>query len=317
MGPRFAPVAPLRVLAQLAEEDIRVFGGYHLLIVSEVAKDIFRYGTFFANVRSAHPDAQLHIILDNGVVEAGYAAGAGQMASIAGAIGAQTLVLPDVLGDMQGTIQSAKEGRKLFLPESRFKFMGVVQGTTMNEFMECAHELSGYSDFLAVPRLAVGHIGSRVELVQRIADLYEKPIHLLGFSDNLRDDMEAVHAHELVMGIDSAMPIWMGQEGWDIDTWGTPASHPSKRPETYWRDEVLNEQVIENIRKVRQWVSDAKGAPTKAAPQVPEGQKPAASASSAKPPEQRKSAPVSPSSAPPANSSKRPSSGLVQKKRPS
>jgi hypothetical protein len=311
MTAQFAPVAPLRVLAQLEDSELGA-GNYHLVIVNEVANDIFRYAAFFNTLRAKH--GPIDIILDNGVVETGTAAAAGMMAAIGRAIGSYIHVLPDVLGDMKSTIRATQEARKLYEDVSPFKFMGVAQGSTFDEFLECAREINGYVDFLAVPRLAVGKVGSRVELVRAIAQ-FDKPIHLLGFSDNIQDDFQAVHASDLVMGIDSAMPIWMGQNGFKVADWGNPeVSHPRSRPDGYWRDEVVNTRVLANIRKVRSWLNDAKDAPIQVVPAEPEAQLTHPSPSSEKPQAQPKSGQVSPSSAPPANSSKQPSSGLVRRK---
>jgi hypothetical protein len=140
------------------------------------------------------------------------------------------------------------------------RFLGVLQGQTFEEFMDCAAIMHGMGvQWLSVPRHATSKIGTRQTLVTAVHDLYpEVKIHLLGFSDDVIDDMMSARLPG-VQGIDSAMPIWAKQPL-------TSMSFPGKRPVDYMEWDWVPKEAVDNIRKVREWLNDVKDAPTKVTP---------------------------------------------------
>jgi hypothetical protein len=270
----FAPVASLPIYKRLL--DSGDLGNYHLLIASEVLKDVDGWHDFWTYPPFApedHPVVKSFIIMDNGLIETGKPLPPLQLFRAAEAVDANCIVLPDKLGNYDAT-------RKLFLkhfaPMSAgpFPLMGVLQGQT---YADVRRLLSLYVEYgvqyVSVPRVMVDIFGSRIELVHMInseVDSGLKPwIHLLGFSNRLEDDMIAA-SHPMVMGIDSAVPIWMGLANEEYLPSRPPVNLDlGRRPKNYWSLEpdphTVNIDIVNaNVRKVRAWLTQyaAKGAPT-------------------------------------------------------
>jgi hypothetical protein len=100
-----------------------------------------------------------------------------------------------------------------------YRFMVVPQGKTIEEFMGCAETLHETMDgneqlmMWGIPRNLVKLHGSRLEACRRLRELDdyageegEIPFHLLGFSDNIQDDIECSKL-PFIGGIDSAVPL--------------------------------------------------------------------------------------------------------------
>jgi hypothetical protein len=241
----YAPVASLPIYKRLAAAG--ELGKYHLLIATEVNKDRLAWDDFWK----------------------------GLLYAAAEAVDASCIVLPDALGDMHMTLKLVRASIKAF-EQSLIPLMGVVQGTSWGDIQKLLLEYSKMGiRYLSVPRVMTEIHGSRVGLVKGVADYWKdltagtlqpkKFIHLLGFSNNVEDDIRA-SGWEEVMGIDSAMPIWYALDQDEYLPKEPPrSSHafdPGKRPENYW--ELLpNPQsanfdiVLANIGKVRAWLTDA------------------------------------------------------------
>jgi len=253
---KFAPVANLPVYEMLAESGD--LGSYHLLIASEVLKAPKAWGAFWTR-RSLIDGEPVFTIMDNALIELGYPLESTQLVAAAAAVMASCIVLPDVLGDAKETMQLA--GKALddaVLRGSGFPLMGVVQGTTLLEVDTTVRfYMNAGVEYLSVPRVMTDIFGSRVELTKRVWDWAYKPIHLLGFSNDLHDDMVAA-VQDGVMGIDSAVPLWAGMEDHRLDE----ITAMSKRPKNYWdRVPVTDKQflvMLENVRLTRSLINQAR-----------------------------------------------------------
>ena len=243
---KFAPVAPLPIYEQLLEAG--VLGGYHLLIATEVAKDPETWREFWLTASDPEP---VFIILDNGLIETGASADFGLIRDACDAVEPSCVVLPDVLGNFNSTLKASSQAlakfRTLDIP-----LMGVVQGTTVEEVAALIKfYLAADVDFISIPRVMVEHFGTRRWLVER-ARWTGTPIHLLGWSENIKDDLQCT-AMEGVMGIDSAVPIWA------VLPDGPPPTNADfgKRPATYWESDVDGkglDLILTNIRWTRKWI---------------------------------------------------------------
>lgn len=259
----FAAVAPLAIHREL--DKVGMLGTYQLLIATEVLKDPDEYADFWQ-----HRTPDQYIILDNGVIEEGFPLLMKDLVRSARLVDANAIVLPDAIDDCKMTIKLArKTAAEYFELGGGRDLVGVVQGTTWDECLNCADTLVDIGvDRLAVPRGLTKNLGSRVELVQYIADTYGKLMHVLGFSDNVADDIEAAASHKLVVGMDAATPVWAALN-WielpvdpptDSKTWGS-------RPSDFWQSAWGLHQpddgpasanlIIDNLERVRGWLSDA------------------------------------------------------------
>lgn len=266
----FAAVAPLAIHRGL--DEVEALGSYQLLIASEVLRDLEAHAAFWL---PKEPDQ--YVILDNGVIEEGYPLPMIHLIKAADAVGANCIVLPDSIDDMNMTVKLAVRTISDYrtLGHDGRELMGVVQGKSLGECFECASKLINLGvDRLAVPRGLTKHLGTRIHLTTTLANLYNMPIHILGFSDNVADDIATAKLPG-VTGIDAATPVWLGLQGVEL-----PVDPPvdstgwGHRPDYFWKADLdLHDDdgfhyetalIVDNLKRVRSWLSrDASSEPHK------------------------------------------------------
>lgn len=209
MPAQFAPVVPIHILQRLDEHGQA--GRYHLLLAHDVVKHKRAYHKFFVKNCTRYNT----VIMDNSVVELGGAVDLDMVEEAVEATRAGVVVLPDVYLYGPATVEATLTAiqpwfnrlTKLAMPIPQF--MCVPQGQTYNEWVKCAEALANdkYIKWWGVPRNFTDRLGSRVEALQILHMLNsDRKIHLLGFSDNIVDDMLAAR-YGIAEGIDSAVPI--------------------------------------------------------------------------------------------------------------
>ena len=241
----FAPVAPLPLMFDMKKRGI--LGKYHLLLAHDVAENVEEYETLFSDVEDAY------IILDNSLIELGHPAPDYIIQRAAAAVNPKCIVLPDYLREGQKTLEASKKAMIRWKRLKLWPFMAVVQGKNIGEIQAVAAEMSGWSDVTAIgiPRVIADTLLPRshfVEYVHKVAPY--KSIHLLGFSNNLFDDIAAARMPGVV-GIDSAVPLRMGLAGDLIDL--NQSTH-APRGDFWDTAEELNDQAVENLDLVRSWI---------------------------------------------------------------
>lgn len=215
----FAPVCPIHILQGLACQGNYVLGDYHLPLAHDVLKHPDEYRRMFDTIiEDATTDDGCYatVILDNSVIELGTAVNIDVIAEAAKIVSANVIVLPDILLDCDATIVACKQAIKTWTPilqrelDWDWSYMFVPQGRTLAEFVQCAEafrddDLIGW---WGVPRnFNIHGLGSRTTAVNILEAIQGKRnIHLLGFSDNVLDDILSAR-HPAVNGIDSAVPI--------------------------------------------------------------------------------------------------------------
>lgn len=233
------------------------FGDYHLLLAHVVLSDPKGWRDYYAAKRRRDPDTV--VILDNSLIELGAPLGPKALAEATRIVQPDYLVMPDKLGDWRATVASSIKFCDDY--DTRVpgwvNFAGVVQGTTYSELVKCAEQLIDHCfpriAALHVPRHITNNLGSRRQIVEHLIEAFsaDMEIHLLGFSDNLRDDMECC-ALPGIAGIDSAYPLWarkrlLRKRNYD---------HTGKRPADFWTWGPGNVDlglVKYNIGKLRRW----------------------------------------------------------------
>lgn len=262
----FAPVAPLEVHKALHETGD--LGTYQLLLAHEVLAEPQAYYEFWRD------QIDQTIIMDNSLIELGHPMKIEKVMEAASIVGGDTsiVVLPDVLGDRIGTMalvfDALEELDDTEIPDLEVKTLAVAQGATPIDTFSCARDLIQLGvDYVSIPRRLADGAGSRLWAARTVA-AYHKPIHLLGFSDNNWDDIVTAGVAGVV-GIDSAVPIWLGLQGRLLPPEPEVAAHYGKRPETYPHTKKITPEVIQNVRTVRRWLErTAKVAPIEN-PQAP------------------------------------------------
>lgn len=258
---QFAPIAPSSLTLKL--DRLGILGDYHMLLAHDVLVYTATWETFYENLKE---DGRIPFkILDNSLVEMGEPLGAESLSAASLTVGASCIVLPDkqhyYAESARLSVDSAYELSRQTLP-GNCTFMGVVQGNTIKELMECAQRLSRevtLLEYLAVPRVVTNTIGSRVEIVRRLSYDFPYRIHLLGWSDNIVDDFETLK-HVNVMGIDSAAPIYLGQHKKILPGRIQDATWLKYwyRPKDYFSShQLLQPETVVNLFRVREWLSKA------------------------------------------------------------
>lgn len=204
----FAPVCPTPILEALHSRG--TLPPYHLLL----AHDIVEHSDIYYRLFHRRP-AGMTIILDNSVIELGSAVDIKMIVEAAKIVQPNTTVLPDVLLNSNQTIDSCTAAihgwsaafRRAGLTPA---FMYVPQGRAFHSWTLCAEALADEPsiNFWGIPRNIV-----QTPMMSRYAHISiaralnpKRYIHLLGFSNNLIDDIVCAHLPD-VFGIDSAVPI--------------------------------------------------------------------------------------------------------------
>lgn len=244
-SPQYAPVVPLHLLEDLESEGM--LGNYFLLLAHDVVENEDAYFTFF------HGRSDAFVILDNSVVELGQPADVGMMSAAVQVLHPDIVVLPDVEEDAAATMERMVHAAGEWRQHGLGGFMAVPQGKTQVEFNQCAvfieNQIPGV-EMWGIPRNCVKNMGSRQPLVRMLNGLNPfRPIHLLGFSNDLQDDINSLCIPlSNVIGIDSASPFVLGHQQSRVDRiefW----EHPGRGD--FWKEvEGLNDHMVHNLELI-------------------------------------------------------------------
>lgn len=258
----FAPVVPLSIAACLKENNL--LGNYHLLLAHDVLANPDAYKEIYRPYTDGRP---MDIIMDNSLIELGYPMEVLHVLEAAKVVGAKKVVLPDELGELDKTLRAVWDSvdvwHKLPMEVTKgIKPVAVVQGKNLSECLTCIREYakSGIED-ISIPRVLQKYLGSRSEITM-IAHLHYgfQNIHLLGFSDNILDDV-ACTRQPGVKGIDSAVPIRAAYKTLAISMDDPHFDRLVGPRGTYWDvtpkdlSAVQISMIMHNIRTFQGWIN--------------------------------------------------------------
>lgn len=227
---RFAPVVPTQIARELQSAEKDFLGSYHLLLAHDILDKPQAYQEIYGRVREDYPERSF-IIMDNSIIELGKAMNIKDLLAASEHLRADCIVIPDEMGDAEGTRRNAIEFVREYTRAAYMRdddapevpaLMGVLQGETVEEVMETL--LTFYAlplvEYIGIPRVITKQQGSRMPVLmemQKSAVLASfKGLHLLGFSDNILDDVSCARV-PFIDGIDSAVPARAGLAGITID----------------------------------------------------------------------------------------------------
>ncbi|MEE9601074.1 MAG: hypothetical protein V3W22_05170 [Thermoplasmata archaeon] len=192
----------------LKEKDL--LGDYHLLLAHDVAAQQTLYHDIFH-------DVDAYIIMDNSTVELGKPVETPVMRAACDAVKASVIVLPDTIWSAETTLKDCIRHAYEWDKAGLGPFLAVPQGRNWNELTACTRALQVIPgiDAWGVGRFIRTALGTRVHFTWWLSTIpfYMRPvIHLLGFSDDIPDDILSSKLPG-VAGIDSAVPIRMGLKG--------------------------------------------------------------------------------------------------------
>jgi hypothetical protein len=203
---RFCTVAPVNILQRLKEDGL--FDNHHLVLAHDIVKKPKEYEALFADL---NPLVKF-VILDNSVIELGTAVDTKMIADAAAIVLPTCVVLPDVLLDHTATVNDCKlalESEAWQKLADSYGLMMIPQGKHLQDFAWCAQEFAHEElvQYWGVPRNLVEHQVTRHYAIKMVKTLNKtNPIHMMGFSDDLTDDVICANMPE-VYSIDSAVPL--------------------------------------------------------------------------------------------------------------
>lgn len=255
----FATTAPVHIMQRLYDSGHL---NYSLVLAHDIVKPENRdaYENLFL---ARHQDC---VILDNSVIELGKAVDIDMLQDAALIVQPSTIVIPDSMLNARETVDAAEK----FLADAEVVsfnplawqtvrrqwegFMYVPQGKTFEEWCWCAevHADDDRIGWWGIPRnmrkqLGRGARHDAVHVCKMLAP--NRRIHLLGFSDDIVDDMFAAR-HPFVASIDSTVPIRMAttERPFHMTQYIPPRGD-------WWDNAHWNEAIPLAIETVQGWIN--------------------------------------------------------------
>lgn len=174
------------------------------------------------------------------------------------------VIVPDVIGDCDKTIQSFQEFKKHTF-EHKPLLIGVVQGTTEKELMKCFEFMNDNADMVALVFHSPAYqkhrntdldnsIG-RYRFFNKIKNKVKKPIHLLGCSLPIEFTW---YNSPLIHSIDTANPVQFGILGKEY----TSIYDVDEKPKCVLSEEVITNTtpnksiILRNIYKFKEGINE-------------------------------------------------------------
>lgn len=187
----------------------RAFEGSYSMILAPLAEH-------FTKAARKKP-ANNFTILDNGVYEEGKAVDMDTLIKAAIAVGADEIILPDVIGNQKKTLKLIQDSLKWFDHNGlldKWNLMAVCQGSTREEFAECFEEINNnpYINTIGIPKVAGKFTpGGRISLEYLWRDC-KKAIHLLGCYKNMIEYKAFVDPFK-IRSADTCLPALLSIRG--------------------------------------------------------------------------------------------------------
>jgi hypothetical protein len=209
-----ATILPTKYLPFLADET------YHMCLAHLIGSDE-QYTRFYADMAKKGR----YVIMDNGVIE-GDPRPIEEIVKKATMIKANEIVLPDVYMNMEATLEKTYNAIKYVKGNFPFKLMGVPQGKTFDEWLQCAEAMVLLDiDVIGIPKVLTS-LGGRDARTEALAILGNRlrglEIHMLGCWNTILEAtlIECAVRDEIipkVRGIDSAIAYVYAKAGIGLD----------------------------------------------------------------------------------------------------
>lgn len=240
---RVIPIPPLSMTAFMELSDAQL-----MLPLTEILKD-----TRYARCLAAATQRSDYLILDNGEAE-GKRIDWKHLLSIAEAYGVSEIVLPDVMGNAEETLQAIKQ--VWFGRPQQYRYMGVAQGengTQVREMIEYLISLGVQT--IGLPRHMVrSRPQARLEILQWMTLTGQDTlaeIHLLGMNPTFPGELELIRQEgysDVVRSVDTSMPFVAALANRELRH-NQDILPP--RPEGYFLAEFTEEQTAQAMRNLR------------------------------------------------------------------
>lgn len=274
---RFAPVVPTSMALALqgdSSADLDHLGGYHLLLAHDILDKPKEYQRIYNPIRSRWSDS--FIILDNSIIELGAPMGIKDLLAASKILKPDCIVIPDVMGRGQETREEATKFVRQYVQAATESgddvpsLMGVLQGDNVEDVMDTL--LTFYTlplvEYIGIPRILTKMHGSRMpvllEMTRSPATIRTKlhsfkGFHLLGFSDDILDDVTCARI-PWIQGIDSNVPVRAAAKGIQVslDDVGPEGWSEKTGPRgDFWEQKLNEDQLAQakvNLELYRGWI---------------------------------------------------------------
>ncbi len=194
---------------------------YHLLLAHNVFKDS-EYLNFYRGLKRSY------IILDNSAFEFGKAISDEKLIRAIHIVEPHEFILPDVLGDGIATVQRTTSFLKAYKQKKPIRFMGVVQGETLNQWTDCYYFLSNHPRIysIGIPVIYAkkrlfgitlsGGVSGREYLLNHLKNKKimnaKKPIHLLGLNNACVQELSRLKKYSIIRSADTALAFVLAKK---------------------------------------------------------------------------------------------------------
>lgn len=256
-----ALIPPIPHLGQFAT------GGIHLLL-SHLVKAYPEYERHYSERATAGD----YLILDNSAHEFGVGNGMAELMAQARALGAEEVVVPDVLFDWRATVESAKAavswlnstpGKKAWELAGRPRLMYVPQGDGRSQWARCLQKLMfAHQDLdgehgppvIGISKDYYNLRGSLAGLIDEfVREWYEferADVHCLGWPTSLWDLADVARDHPWVRSTDSAKPFVYAKAGILLEPGGKVPQYP-RRDKRYFDDPLTDNSLEVAVRNAQ------------------------------------------------------------------
>ena len=218
------------------------------------------YTALYANRKSSH-----YLILDNGAAE-GEPVRDSTLVARAEQLGADEIVVPDVMGDASATVERARQFLEIKDDLRRYKLMGVVQSQgSLGEVIRCIQAFDEMPiTTLGIPRHLVDKDKYfRYNVLNYLRGFnYDKrfEVHLLGTNPKWPAEICTIaDIHPWVRGVDTSLPYNYAIAGKRLDGKNVPSGSEIRRPEAYFdkKQDIEFAILAENINTYLRWARGA------------------------------------------------------------
>jgi len=240
---------------------LRAYAGsspYHLILQHLVSDPT--YASFYKEREQAGD----FIILDNSIIEQGFASPLEAIDKAAQTIIPDEIVLGESWKDSEGTIRAVENGISFAQSHGwKCRLMAVIQGHDLSDWLHCFERLLNYPEVqtFGIPRLLEDyHPNGRLGVLGILEEHYKeqlqgKELHLLGLGGNPLEIKKAASMDLPIRGSDSSVPVWFGILGLPFDrSLGFPCRRTYFPPVDFYCADTKNDAVVRhNIEIVNEW----------------------------------------------------------------
>lgn len=243
---KLAVIAPPEYLDIVANDRL----GYHMALGQELFRDRHYYQWYRTFAERGH-----FIIVDNGAAEPEEErVSFDNIAHAALELGADEIILPDVLRDKYETLERSLDPRVLFRVPS-YRRMIVPQGKNWDEWATCMVDLVIHSNpaSIGIAKHLEDFEGGRVkalEIITRFEYHKSHAIHLLGVRRHpFKEVLRCLQMYDGIRGIDTGAPIAYAQHKAPIND----SQHFSLKWESTGKDTLY----YHNVERYARWIASA------------------------------------------------------------